>query len=234
MIAQGDTIRLIHSPIAIVVAAYNEEEGIVPTICELKEVFHQSQLVVVDGNSSDKTLELAKDLGADVIIQQGKGKGNAISQGLDQLNGDISWVVLTDADYTYPAKYIKEMIQVLDERPKVGMVLGDRFSSRFRDASDKNQFYVGNRILAFTQNVLNGVKLNDPLTGLRIIRYNLLKDWRPKSMGFDLEVELNHQIEGKGYEIVEIPIVYRKRLGKKKLSARHGLTILKRIILQSL
>ena len=234
MIAQGDTIRLIHSPIAIVVAAYNEEEGIVPTICELKEVFHQSQLVVVDGNSSDKTLELAKDLGADVIIQQGKGKGNAISQGLDQLNGDISWVVLTDADYTYPAKYIKEMIQVLDERPEVGMVLGDRFSSRFKDESDKNQFFVGNKILAFTQNVLNGIKLNDPLTGLRTIRFNLLKDWRPKSRGFGIEVELNYHIERKGYDIVEIPIIYRKRLGKKKLRFRHGIKILRRIIIEGI
>ena len=220
-------------PIAIVVAAYNEEEGIVPTISELKEVFHQAQLVVIDGNSSDRTLELAKDLGADVLIQHGKGKGNAISQGLDQLKGDISCVVLTDADYTYPAKYIKEMIQVLDERSEVGMVLGDRFSSRFRNESDKNQFYVGNKILAFTQNVLNGVKLNDPLTGLRTIRYELLKDWKPKSKGFDIEVELNYHIERKGYEIVEIPISYRKRLGKKKLGFRHGIKILRRIIIES-
>jgi len=225
---------LICYPIGIVVAAYNEEEGIVPTICELKEVFHQAQLVVVDGNSSDRTLELAKDLGADVLIQQGKGKGNAISQGLDQLIGNISCVVLTDADYTYPAKYIKEMIQVLDERPEVGMVLGDRFNNRFRDDSDKNQFYAGNKFLAFTQNVLNGIKLNDPLTGLRTIRYELLKDWRSKSKGFGIEVELNYYIESKGYEIVEIPIVYRKRLGKKKLGFKNGFEIFARIVIESL
>ena len=52
------------------------------------------------------TLELAKDQGAEVIIQNGKGKGNAISEGLDQLNGDTVYVVFTDADFTYPAKHI--------------------------------------------------------------------------------------------------------------------------------
>ena len=222
------------SPLSVVIAAYNEEEGIGPTICELKEVLYEPRLVVVDGNSSDRTLQLAKDLGAEIVIQRGKGKGDAISLGLDHLDGDTSCVVLTDADYTYPAKYVKEMIQVLDENPKVGMVLGNRFDSRYEVDSDKNQFYIGNRILAFAQNILNGVKLNDPLTGLRIIRFNLLKGWRPSSKGFGIEVELNYHIEKQGYEIAEIPILYRKRLGKKKLGFRDGFKILRRIILESI
>ena len=168
------------------------------------------------------------------MIQRGKGKGSAISQGLDQLNGDTSYVVLTDADYTYPAKHIKEMICVLDSNPEVGMVLGDRFSKKYKKESDRNQFYVGNRILSFAQRVLNGVKLNDPYTGLRLIRFELLKGWKPISSGFDIEAELNHRIDRLGYKIVELPIKYRKRLGKKKLSFRHGLKILRRIVIARL
>ena len=64
-----------YSPLAVVVAAYNEEEGIAPTLCELKAVLNAPNLVVVDGKSSDRTLELAKDLGAKVLIQRSKGKG---------------------------------------------------------------------------------------------------------------------------------------------------------------
>ena len=222
------------SSLAVILAAYNEEEGIVPTICELKEVLNEPRLVVVDGNSSDRTLELAKDLGAEIILQRGKGKGNAISQGLDQLNGDTEYVVLTDADYTYPAKHIKEMICVLDVNPEVGMVLGDRFSKRYEKESDRNQFYIGNRILGFAQRLFNGVKLNDPYTGLRLIRFELLKGWKPLSAGFDIEAELNHRIGRLGYKIVELPIEYRKRLGKKKLSFRHGLGILGRILIEGL
>jgi glycosyltransferase involved in cell wall biosynthesis len=225
---------LIGSSLAVVVAAYNEEEGIVPTLCELKEVLNQPNLLVVDGNSSDKTLELAKDLGADILIQRGKGKGSAISQGLDQLKGDTSYVALIDADYTYPAKHLKEMMYVLNASPEVGMVLGNRFSKKYEKESDRNQFYVGNRILGFVQRVIHGVKLDDPYTGLRLIRFELLKGWKPKSDGFDIEAELNHHIDRMGYKIVELPIKYRKRLGKKKLGFIHGLKILRRIVIARL
>ena len=224
---------IICSPLAVVIAAYNEEEGIVPTLCELRQVLNKPHLVVVDGKSSDQTLELAKDFGADVLIQDGKGKGDAIREGLEQLNKNTKYVVFTDADYTYPAGHLKEMISVLDSDPNVGMVLGDRFSRTYENISDRNQFYMGNRILGFVQRVINGVRLNDPFTGLRVIRYNLLRGWSPKSDGFDIEAELNHRVNYSGYKIVEVPIQYRKRLGKKKLGFRHGLEILKRIIIES-
>jgi glycosyltransferase involved in cell wall biosynthesis len=229
----GPTL-LTFSPLAVVIAAYNEEEGIAPTICELKETLSQPRLIVVDGKSSDQTLKLAKDLGAEVFLQKGNGKGNAMSEGLKQLNEDTRYVIFTDADYTYPAKHLKEMINVLDCNPEVGMVLGDRFSRIYETESDRNQFYIGNRILAFVQKVLNGVNLNDPFTGLRIIRYELLKGWKPKSSGFDIEAEINNHVIKSGYKIAELPIKYRKRLGKKKLGFRHGIKILRRIIVESL
>ena len=230
-----DDIYLFYSPpISVVIAAYNEEEGISATIRELKEVLNNPYLVVVDGKSSDRTLELAKDLGAEVVIQKGKGKGDAISEGIHNLNDDTGYIVFTDADYTYPAKHLKEMINVLDLNPDVGMVLGDRFSRIYEVESDRNQFYIGNRILGFAQRLFNGVKLNDPYTGLRIIRFHLLKGWKPKSSGFDIEAELNSHIKRLGFNILEVPIKYRKRLGKKKLGFKHGLKILRRIIIESL
>lgn len=220
--------------LAVVVAAYNEEEGIAPTLSELNTLLNKSYLVVVDGKSTDRTIELAKDLGAEVIIQNGKGKGSAISQGLEYLHGNINYVAFTDADYTYPANHLREMIEILDKYPDVGMVLGNRFSRIFGDESDRNQFYIGNKLLGIVQNIINGVKLNDPYTGLRIIRYELLNGWTPKSECFDIEAELNCHICQSGYKIVEIPIIYRKRLGKKKLSFKHGLKILRRIIIARL
>ena len=225
-----------YSPLAVLLAAYNEEEGIAPTLCELKAVLSEPHLVVVDGQSSDRTFELAKDLGADVLLQRvkGKGKGDAISQGLCHLNGGASYVAFTDADYTYPAKHIKEMIYVLDQRPEVGMVLGDRFSKTYEHESDRNKFYIGNRILGFAQRLFNGVNLNDPYTGLRIVRSEVLNGWKPKSEGFDIEAEINHHVRKSGYKIVELPIKYRKRLGKKKLGFRHGLKILRRIIIENI
>ena len=63
--------------IAVIIAALNEEEGIGSTIAELQEVLKDPLCLVVDGNSMDRTVEIAKELGADVLLQKGHGKGNA-------------------------------------------------------------------------------------------------------------------------------------------------------------
>jgi len=173
-------------------------------------------------------------MGADVVYQKGKGKGDAIAFGLSQLTGEFDYVVFTDADYTYPAVYVPKMIRILAENPQVGMVCGNRFNSHMNPAAMRDAFYVGNRAIAFTHNMLNGVALRDPLTGLRVVRGNVLRNWAPKSAGFDIEVELNHHVERRGYNIAEIEIPYRRRVGEKKLKLWHGVTILKRILTEGL
>jgi glycosyltransferase involved in cell wall biosynthesis len=229
------TMKKRYSPISVVVAALNEEEGIGPTLEELQNVLGNSRLLVVDGNSVDRTVEIAKKMGADVLLQEGKGKGDALSQGIRQLNPNVRHVVFTDADYTYPAEYIPKMVEILEQNPNVGMVIGNRFNGEHNfDKSFTNLFYVGNRLLAFAQNALNGVDLKDPLSGLRVVKADILKNWKPKSKGFDVEAEMNYRIEREGYQIVEIPISYRLRLGEKKLKLRHGFGIMKRIIAESL
>ena len=144
------------------------------------------------------------------------------------------FLVFIDGDYTYPAEYVPKMIEVLEENPDVSMVLGNRFNESFDLKAMDDAYYVGNRFLAFMQYLLNGVKLRDPLTGLRVVRWDILKGWKPKAKSFDVEAELNHYVERKGYQIKEIPIHYRERLGEKKLKLRHGFTILKRILSESI
>jgi dolichol-phosphate hexosyltransferase len=223
------------SRVAVIVAALNEEGGIGPTIGELQSVLTGSHFVVVDGNSVDRTVEIAKNMGADVSLQDGIGKGDAMFQGVKQLDPSIRYVVFTDADFTYPAEYIPKMVEVLDHFPEVGMVIGDRFNgSQNFDRSRVNIFYIGNRFFAAMQYLINGVKLNDPLSGLRVVRAELLRTWKPKSKGFDVEAEINSVVERLGYLIAEVPIDYRHRLGKKKLGLRHGLSILSRIFSESL
>jgi glycosyltransferase involved in cell wall biosynthesis len=214
----------------VLVAALNEEVGIEFTLAELKKYLSKARFLVVDGNSSDRTVPIAKSLGADVIYQEGKGKGNAIGFALQQIHKDFDYVVLIDADYTYPAKYIPRMIAILESNPQLGMICGNRFNSHFHTEWMSNMYYIGNRMLALTHNLLNGVNMRDPLTGLRVIRWRILKHWRPKSKGFDIEAEMNYYIESSGYRIQEIDIDYRPRFGEKKLKIYHGVHILKRMI----
>ncbi len=224
-----------HPSLLVIIAALNEERGIGPSLAELRLVLDDPRYLVVDGNSVDKTVQVAKDMGAEVLFQDGVGKGQAIAQAIKHINSDaIKYVIFTDADYTYPVKCVPEMIRILEENPEVGMVCGNRFNHSFTLGSMKSLFFVGNRFLAWTQRLLNGVHLKDPLTGLRVIRWEILKNWEPKSKGFDIEAEINHRVENKGYRTVEIPIQYRNRVGEKKLKLRHGVTIFKRIVAESL
>jgi len=220
--------------VLVILAALNEEAGIRLSLAELKMVLGDSKHLVVDGNSVDRTAKFAEEMGAEVLFQNGSGKGQAIAQAIKHVNSDIQYVVFTDADYTYPVKCLPEMIRILEENPEVGMVTGNRFTHSLTLSAMKSFFFVGNRILAWTQCLINGVHLNDPLTGLRVIRWRILKNWEPKSKGFDIEAEINYRVEKKGYKIVEIPIQYRSRVGEKKLKIKHGITIFKRIVAESL
>ena len=217
----------------VIVAALNEEEGIGLTISELNKTLKNPRILVVDGRSTDRTVEIAKSMGADVVLQDGLGKGDAIAKAIKHSDLTVDYVVITDADYTYPAEHVPEMIRILEEHPDVGMVCGNRFSGYLDLKGLNGFFYLGNRLIGFTQNFLNGVWLADPLTGLRVLRAEILRTWKVKSKGFDVEVELNHHVKLEGFGIAEIPIKYRERLGEKKLGVRHGAEILRRIILET-
>lgn len=217
----------------VIIAALNEEDGIELTINELSRNLPTTHIIVVDGHSKDKTVEVAKNCGANILYQDGKGKGNAILKAIECMRPEANYVVLIDADYTYPAEYIPAMIEILEQNPKVGMVCGNRFNGEIDGKALHNQFLIGNKLLGFAHNLLIGANLKDPLTGLRVMRSEILKDWKVKSKGFDIEVELNSLVYKQGYSTIEIPISYRQRVGKKKLRVKDGFTILRRIILES-
>ena len=220
--------------VQLVVAALNEEQGIGLTLTEFLGNTDYSNVLVIDGHSKDRTVEIAKNLGAEIAFQNGFGKGNAIAKALEKIDWSTKYVVLTDADHTYPSEYVPKMIEILETNPQVGMVCGNRFNGDLDPKAVRGSFYFGNKLLAFAHNMLNGIDLHDPLTGLRVIRTEILRDWAVKSQGFDIEVELNSMVEKKGYAIVEVPITYRQRIGEKKLKARHGATILKRILQETI
>ena len=219
---------------SVVIASLNEEEGIGQTLEELQKFMHGLCVVVVDGNSHDRTVEIAKNMGADVLLQEGLGKGSALFQGISHLGSKMRYIVFIDGDFTYPAEKIPRMIEILEQESDVGMVIGDRFNGEHNfQRTWINPFYFGNRLIALAQRTLSGIRLSDPLSGLRVVRSDILRDWKTKSKGFDVEAELNCFVKRKGYQIREIPINYRHRLGEKKLKLHHGFGILIRIISES-
>ena len=228
----GQIYQPIH-PTNIFIAALNEEEGVGATISELSENVNAHRILLIDGHSQDRTVDVAKEYGAEIFFQDGKGKGDALAKAVQCMSEDVEYVVITDADFTYPAEHVPEMIQILENNPNVGMVCGNRFSKETEGSAFKGRFTFGNKLLAFAHGILNGIDLKDPLTGLRVIRAEILRKWAIKSKGFDIEVEMNHQVGKQGFGTIEVPIGYRERLGEKKLKMKHGASILKRIVFQS-
>jgi dolichol-phosphate mannosyltransferase len=110
------------------------------------------------------------------------------------------------------------------------MVCGNRFNTEYPLQGMKGIFQIGNKLIAIVHTLLTSLNLKDPLTGLRVIRADLLINWKPRSKDFDIEVELNNYVLNQGFDIVEVPIFYRPRIGEKKLKVKHGLTIFRRII----
>ena len=229
-LAKGDSSGIPSTQ--VIIAALNEQEGIGLTIAELKDTLVCPRVIVVDGRSNDRTVEIAKNMGAEIYLQDGLGKGDALAKATEKVDPSLDYVVLTDADHTYPAEYIPEMIEILERNPSAGMVCGNRFTSELCLGDMHNLLYFGNRLIGFAHNLLNGITLDDPLTGLRVLRTGIFRSWRVKSKGFDIEVELNHYVERRGFGIIEVPISYRERLGRKKLGIKNGAEIFRRILLE--
>jgi cellulose synthase/poly-beta-1,6-N-acetylglucosamine synthase-like glycosyltransferase len=159
----------------VIIAALNEEEGIGLTITEMMDVLDNPQVIVIDGKSKDRTCEIAKNLGATVVCQDGTGKGDALAKALEKLEPQTEFVVITDADFTYPAESVPKMIQLLKSNPEVGMVCGNRFNGKVDSKALRPVFALGNKLIAFAHNILNGIQMQDPLTGLRVVRGCILR-----------------------------------------------------------
>jgi hypothetical protein len=82
------------------------------------------------------------------------------------------------------------MVKILQDDSTIGMVCGNRFNSTYPIKDMKEVFYIGNKLIASAHTLLNNIDMKDPLTGLRVIKADLMRNWIPKSKSFGIEVEL--------------------------------------------
>ena len=216
----------------IIIPALNEEKTIAQVIEEIprKEIEGQGyrvEILVVDNNSTDRTEEIAKEKGVRVILEPRRGKGRAISTAFRAINGDF--VFLLDADYTYPASYIPEMLRLLEE--KYDVVLGSRLKGRMEKGAMTKLNWLGNHLLAWLATLLYGTRISDLCTGCWGFRGRVVKDLKLRATGFELEAEMFVEIARKRCRIAEVPIHYRRRPTPAKLkSLRDGFKIAKTLI----
>ncbi len=205
--------------LTIVIPTLNEAEAIGKVIDEILAVgVPRENILVVDGGSTDGTVLIAKSKGVRVVLQEGKGKADAIRTALKYIN--TPFVLVMDGDYTYPAYHIPELYKAAQEG--LDLVIGRRIPE---EGAQTLTYRFGNWLLTKFFNMLFGTKLSDVLSGMYIIRTGVLREVEFTSSGFGIESEIVAHVASTGGDIREIPIRYRKRLGKKKLGVRHGLQI---------
>jgi dolichol-phosphate mannosyltransferase len=219
--------------ISVIIPALNEEETIGKVIEEIPKEHLESEgwsvgIVVVDNNSTDGTKSIAEAKGAKIIFEPIRGKGKAITTAFRSATEDFIFIL--DADYTYPAVYLPQMLQVLE---KYDVVLGSRLKGRMEKGAMSIMNRMGNHILALMANILYGTRISDLCTGCWGFRRKVVKDLKLDARGFDLEANLFSQIAIKGYRIAEIPISYRRRSTPSKLnSLKDGFIIAKTLIVR--
>ncbi len=217
--------------VSVVIPTLNEEKTIVDVIEEVKENKDLNlEIIVVDGNSEDKTRALAKKCGVDkIIIQKNLGYGLAYRTGFRAANGDI--IIMIDADKTYPAYKITEMVNLI-ENDNIDMVLGSRFLGRLEKNSMDIVNLFGNIFITKMVNLFYLMCVSDSQSGLRAIKKESINKMKFNEIGMPFATELLIQAKKNKFKLKEIPIIYRRRDGgaPKLIAAKDGINIIKTIL----
>ena len=202
--------------VTVVLPTLNEEEAVGLVIDELRSEGY-GNILVVDGYSTDKTVEIAKEKGVNVISQHGKGKAGAVKSAVDHIG--TTYMLVMDADHTYDPKDIERMLNHISDHDEV---IGSR-----RDRHHIPKLHrIGNWIISTTLSLLTGHGISDPCSGMYMLRTESVRNLELTSGSFDIEVEIAAQLVSLG-NVTEVPITYRRRVGNRKLESwRGGLRIL--------
>lgn len=221
--------------VTVLLPALNEVEAVGTVIDRvpvraLGRAGYDVRVCVVDGRSTDGTLDVARERGAEVFVQTGAGKGNGVRQALDYLmarprSGSAEPLyVMLDSDGTYPPEQIHRLLAALESGADV--VLGSRFLGHMEEGAITNLNRLGNRLLSRLASFLYRVPVTDVCTGMWGFREGCLRGFGLAAEGFDLEADLFSAACTAGVRVAEVPVDYHCRIGEPKLvPLRTGLLI---------
>lgn len=214
--------------VCILIPTLNEEATIVQLIKDFRSEGFEN-ILVIDGHSSDNTRQLAEEIGAKVIVQEGRGKGQAVQEAFKLI--EEPYTVMIDGDGTYLASDVHALLQpILDGR--ADQTLGNRMAN-FEPGAFTRLNLAGNRVLNKLFGFAYGIWLEDILTGYRGFTRHVIKNLSLTEMGFEIETEITVESVKHEMKVEVVPITYvaRHSSADTKLNPlRDGLKIGKTII----
>jgi glycosyltransferase (TIGR04182 family) len=202
--------------VCILIPTLNEAPTIGMIVKEFRDLGY-NQILVIDAKSSDNTVKNAREAGATVRTQSGKGKGNAIIEAFEII--EQPYILMLDGDGTYSAKDAEKMLTPLFLG--FDQVIGDRLINAEEGAFSRINLF-GNHMLNLLFKIAHSRDLHDILSGYRAFTSLAIHQMNLKEKGFEIETEISVEAVRNGQRIMVVPIRYLSRPGTAtKLSPFH-------------
>ncbi|MHB1131201.1 MAG: glycosyltransferase [Chloroflexota bacterium] len=213
-VAAPPPAELAPARVGVVIPTFNEAQAIGPVLRAIPPQY-AANVLVVDGGSSDGTAELARAAGARVVLERRRGYGRACATGAERLE-DCEIVVFLDGDHS---DYPEEMPSLV--RPIVAgeadLVVGSRLRGRREPGALPLHSLAGNWLAALLMRLLYGLPVTD-LGPFRAIRCRSLRALGMTEMTYGWPVEMLAKAARAGLRVQEVPVSYRPRLGRSKIT----------------
>jgi len=199
--------------ITVIIPCLNEEHGIEKILSSMPDFVDET--IVVDNNSTDRTAEVARSLGAKVIREEVRGYGRSYKRGFANATGDL--IITLDGDHSYPVDALSYLIEAFLHLD-VDFLNASRFPVRNVNAmSIKHKF--GNLLLSLAMSLLYFRWVRDSQSGMWVLRRSILNGMQLESDGMAFSEEIKIEaLKSRSVRFVEISIQYTSRLGEIKLN----------------
>ncbi|MBI3088168.1 MAG: glycosyltransferase family 2 protein [Candidatus Omnitrophica bacterium] len=215
--------------VAVIIPVYNEEQALPHVLREIpRTLVHE--ILVVDNGSTDGTFRAAQAAQVKVLFEPRRGYGRACQSGLRHVSPEADVVVFLDGDHSDYPEDLPALLAPL-ERHEADLVIGSRVLGGAQPGSLTPQQRFGNRLACRLIALRFGRRFTD-LGPFRAVRRASLPALALRDTAFGWNVEMQLKALKAGLRIVEVPVRYRPRIGRSKISGtmlgtlRAGLSIL--------
>jgi glycosyltransferase involved in cell wall biosynthesis len=206
--------------ISVVMPTLNEEEGIAECITRAKNGLHELGVtgeIIISDDSTDRTPEIARSMGARVVNPDKPGYGYAYRYAFERARGQ--YITMGDADTTYDFEQIPRLVSHLQDTD-ADVVMGSRLNGEIKPgAMPALHQFIGNPLLTKFLNVFYDTGVSDAHSGFRVFSKEALDQLDLQTDGMEFASEMVMKAGAQGLSVEEVPITYHERQGEAKLES---------------